>query len=159
MWIKRVPTRYAHYVRHFVPAMGAGLRPELAGIVGAAYSPNQYDYPYSPSTTELRVEEHRSDRGVLGRAAPVNLRRGEITMRTRSDFEYEVARFHLERRWGGGSPMLMVHNEAQAERAVMTIRTGGSMLGFEATEQWRDAGEGRVQARLAWEEHDLREQT
>lgn len=154
MWIKRVPTRYAVDFRHFVPAMGADLKPELNGIAGISYSPSQYDYPYAPNTTEFIVEEHRSDRGVLGRGTPVNLRRGAITMKMRSDFDYEPARFHLEHRWGSGSPMLIVHNEAQAERAVMVVRTGGSLLGFETDTAWPDGGEGRSMGQLTFVEHD-----
>jgi hypothetical protein len=154
MWIKRVPTRYAVDFRHFVPAMGADLKPELNGIAGISYSPAQYDYPYAPGGTEFIVEEQRSDRGVLGRNPPVNLRRGAITMKMRSDFDYEPARFHLEHRWGGGSPMLIVHNEAQAERAVMAVRTGGSMLEFATDTAWPDGGEGRNAGQLTWVEHD-----
>jgi len=154
MWIKRVPTRYAYDFRHLVPAMGANQKPELAGIAGPSYSPNQYDYPYSPSMTEFIVEEQRSDRGVLGRSNPLNLRRGAIRMKMRSDFDYELARFHLDHRWGEGAPMLIVHNEAQAERAVMATRVGGSMLGFETDVGWPDGGEGRSQGELTFIEHD-----
>lgn len=154
LWIKRVSTRYAKYFRHYVPAMGADLKPELAGMAGVSYSPLQYDYPYAPSTTEFMVEEQRSQRGVLGRSVPVNLRRGEITMKMRNDFAYEEARWHLETLWGRGTPMLIVHNDAQAERAVMAVRTAGSMLGFETDASWPDGNEGRNMGRLAWQEHD-----
>jgi hypothetical protein len=157
MWMKRMSTRYAKSFRHFVPAMGANQRPELAGLAGVSYSPNQYDYPYAPSSTEFHVEEQMSDRGVLGRSLPINLRRGEIVLKMRNDFEYETARFHLEQRWGRGHPMLIVHNEAQAERAVMAVRTGGSMLGFETDASWPDGNEGRNQGRLSFQEHDRRE--
>lgn len=158
MWIKRVPTRYAHDFRHFIPAMGASLKPELSGIVGISYSPAQYDYPYAPNTTTLMVEEHKSDRGVLGRGTVSNPRHGEITVKNRTDFDYELCRFHFEQRWGGWapSPMLIVHNEAQTERAVMADRAGGSMLGFETDSSWPDGGEGRNQGRLSFSEHDPR---
>lgn len=154
MWLKRWDVRYGKYWRLFVPAMGADQKPEINGILGPSYSPLQYDYPYAPSGTEFIVDEQRSDRGVLGRSAPVNLRRGAIRMKMRSDFDYELARFHLEHRWGGGSPMLILHNEAQAERAVMATRVGGSLLGFQADTGWPDAGEGRVEGELTWQEHD-----
>jgi hypothetical protein len=156
MWVKRVPTRYAADFRHFVPAMGANQKPELAGIAGSMYSPNQYDYPYAPSTTTLLVEEHMSDRGVRGHGTLAAPRHGEIVMKMRNDFDYELARFHLEHLWGGweASPMLIVHNEAQAERAVMAVRTGGSMLGFETDSDWPDGGEGRSKGRLSFAEHD-----
>lgn len=159
MWMKHIPTRYGVNFRHFVPAMGANQRPEINGIAGISYSPNQFDYPYDPTRTQLVVEEQMSDRGVLGRGTPVNLRQGEIAMKMRNDFEYEPARFHLERLWGElDSPMLIVHNEAQAERAVMARRVGGSMLGFGASDtEWADAGEGRSHGQLSWLEHDKAE--
>lgn len=156
MWIKRVPQRSAHDFRHFVPAMGSAQKPELSGIVGLSYSPAQYDYPYAPSTTVLSVEEHVSDRGVRGRGSITNARHGQITIKNRNDFDYELARFHFEQRWGGWtpSPMLIIHDANQAERAVMVDRAGGSMLGFETDSEWPDGGEGRNRGRLSFVEHD-----
>ena len=153
-WLKRFPLRVGTYWRLFVPAMGADQKPEINGVLGQSYSPSQYDYPYAPSTTEFLAEEQRSDRGVLGRSAPVNLRRGAITMKMRSDFDYEAARFPIEHRWGDGAPMLVVHDASQAERAVLAVRTGGSLLGFETDTAWPDGGEGRRMGRLEWVEHD-----
>jgi hypothetical protein len=156
MWIKTVSPRSAVDFRHFVPAMGSSLKPSLSGIVGLSYYPTQYDYPYAPSTTTMRVEEHLSDRGVRGLGTVANPRQGDITMKMRSDFEYELARFHFEQRWGGWapSPMLIIHDTTQAERAVMAVRTSGSMLGFESSTEWPDAGEGRRIGRLSYVEHD-----
>ena len=156
MWIKTVSPRSAVDFRHFVPAMGASLKPQLSGIVGLSYYPSQYDYPYAPSTTTLRVEEHYSDRGVRGLGTVANPRHGDITMKLRSDFEYELARFHFEQRWGGWapSPMLLIHDNMQAERAMMADRATGSMLGFVSDSEWPDGGEGRSQGRLSFVEHD-----
>ena len=156
MWIKRVTPRIAHDFRHFVPAMGSNQKPELAGIVGLSYSPAQYDYPFAQNTTSLMVEEQVSDHGVRGRSSITNARQGAITIKNRTDFDYEMARFHFEQRWGGWtpSPMLVIHDANQTDRAVLVDRAGGSMLGFETDSDWPDGGEGRNRGRLEFVEHD-----
>jgi hypothetical protein len=50
--------------------------------------------------------------------------------------------------------MLIVHDTSQAERAVLAVRVGGSLLGWETDTAWPDGGEGRRMGRLEWVEHD-----
>lgn len=150
MWLKRFPLRSAKYWRLFVPAMGANQKPSINGLLGLSYGLTQYDYPFAPSDTELIVEESESEAGYLGRSSPMARRGGEITVKCRSDFDYELARYHLEQRFGSGSPMLIVHDDAQAERAAMAVRPKGGRFGFRSDEQWPDGAEGRRIGQFPW---------
>lgn len=151
MWLKRFPVRMASAVRLYSVAMGAGLKPQVAGMLGLSFSLGQYDKPFAPSDTELVVREETNESGWTGRG-PRRLRRhGSIIVKTRSAFEYDQLRYHLEGRYAAGAPMLIVHDDSQAERAVMAQRPAQGRFGFHGVADWPD--ELRT-GEFAWQEMD-----
>ena len=156
MWLKTFAFRAAAAWRHYVPAMGAGLKPQIAGKVGLSLGLNQYEKPFAPSDAELVVKEEAAESGWIGRG-PRRLRRtGTVMVKTRTPFEYDQFRYHFEQRFAAGAPMVIVHDDSQADRAVMAIRRDTGAFGFRtpnATE-WPDAF--RV-GEFSWVECDPRE--
>lgn len=138
MWLKRFSVRMANAVRIYSVAMGAGLKPSINGKLGLSLALNQYDKPYEPSTTDLVVQEETNESGWTGRGPRRPRRYGSIRIKTRTDYEYDQFRYHLEQRFGGGSTMVIVHDDSQAERAVMAQRAGGR-FGFQGVADWPDA--------------------
>lgn len=135
-WLCRFPTRAARYWRLSIPAMGAGLRPQLVGWwLGLAYAPLDLTRPHSPNQSELLVEELTSERGWQGRGAAAIRRLGVLRLKLTNGFEYDLARYHLEGHFGRQRPMWIVHDDSQAERAVLAIRPTGQ-LGFELPTSW-----------------------
>lgn len=150
MWLKTFSPRAGSAIRHFIPAGGAGFIPYINGKVGLSLGLNQYDKPFIPSDTELQVTEERNEAGYEG-SGPRRLKRfGSILVKTRSLFEYDQFRYHLEQRFGGGVPMVIVHDRAQAERAVLAKRDGGR-FGFRGEGDWPD---GFRKGEFAWREID-----
>jgi hypothetical protein len=145
MWIKRVPTRYAKYFRHYVPAMGASQRPEINGIVGPAIAFDR-DMGELVDATDLRAEESRSARGVVGRGDLDVSRSGSLPIQLPSVFAYEDLRFHLQRY--EKSPGLLIFDEARAEQAVMVHRPLGRLGFAQSRQSFYPAGQ------LHFEEHD-----
>lgn len=153
MWLKRFSVRYANAVRIYSVAMGAGLKPSINGKLGLSLALNQYDKPFEASTTELVVREETNESGWTGRG-PRRLRRhGSILIKTRTDYEYDQFAWHLEEKFAGGSTMVIVHDDAQADRAVMAQRDGGQ-FGFKGVSDWPDTF--RV-GEFSWAECDPKE--
>lgn len=154
LWLKRVPTRYAHDFRHNIPAMGADLKPELSGIVGMAFSFDR-DRGDLVDVNDMRGEEHRSDRGVVGRGTMDIARNGSMPIKFTTLFEYEAARFHLLRYDGTVTghpiPALLVFDESRAEQALMVHRPLGRHGFRQEPGYFYPAGE------IAYAEHDPRE--
>jgi hypothetical protein len=135
-WLCRFPTRAARYWRLSIPAMGTGLRPQLVGWwLGMSYAPSDLRRPLAANQSELLVEELTSERGWQGRGAAANRRLGMLHLKLTTVFEYDLARYHLEGHFGRGRPMWLVHDDSQAERAVLAIRPAGT-LGFELPTNW-----------------------
>lgn len=153
MWLKAFSPRTTYAYRHFIPAGGAGFIPYINGKCGLSLALNQYDKPYIPSDTELMVTEETNEAGWTGTGPFRQRRKGSIKIKTRSAFEYDQFRYHFEQRFAGGCPMVIVHNRAQAERAVMAKFTGGG-FGFRGDADWPDAFR---QGEFSWLEVDPRE--
>ena len=155
MWIKRLAvTRYAHDIRHFVPAMGANQLPNLTGIVGVSYAFDR-DLGELVDATDFRADQQRSDRGVDGFGTSDIARNGRIPISLPSLFDYEAFRFHLQRYDGTATgtpiPALLIFDEARAEQAVMAHRPTGR-LGFEQNRSYFYPS-----GKLEYVEHDPRE--
>lgn len=159
-WLKRIPVRSAKSTRLFIPAMGANQKPSINGIVGLSYSPNQYDLPFDDSSTMALVEEERSEVGVLGRGTRVAPRHGRIVTKMRGEAEYELARYHLERRFVEQfSPMLIVHDEAQADRAALGVHQAGESFGFTVDGSLPYGEDPHRKGEFGWVENDVKELT
>lgn len=148
-WLKRFPTRTAKYGRLRIPAMGSGLKPQVVGVwSGLAYVPPELGLPHVPDQDEFTVEEMLAPSGWRGRNLPAVVRAGTIGLKLTSQFEYELARYHLQGHFGRGRPMWIIHDDVQADRAVLAIRPQGR-LGFA-----RDPGWFYPNAAIEWLEHE-----
>lgn len=148
MWVAQFPFRSAKYWRVFVPAMGAGLKPIVNGLVGLSVAVNP-DMGDLVDANDLMAQEERSEAGYLGRGPRALVRGGALTIKS-SLFDYEQLRFHLQR-FGAGVPGVLVFDEARAEQAVMAVRPLGRMA-FRRDRSW-----SYPHGELPWEEHEPRE--
>lgn len=120
-------------VRVFIAAMGSGLRPELAGLMlgkswTSAYAqikPAEFGRP-NLIRTVTRSPHAQSVSSEIG-----SYRTSEIHLRAESWEEYATARYHLEELYtADGKPMVVIHDDEQAERALLSLHPGGE-TGFE----------------------------
>ena len=148
-WLKRFASQSARYWRIFVPAMGAGLKPQVVGLwVGLTYEPGFVNFPVQEDQDELVVAQTESEAGWLGRGFATPRRTGTIHLKLTTTAAYDTARTHLQKNFGKGRPMWFVPDDAKTERAVLTIRPR-EPLGFT-----RDLGWFYPQASIAWQEHE-----
>lgn len=113
--------------RVFFPAMGAGLRPELAGLMlGQSFAPGHaqvkpMDFG-NPNLlrTVTRTAQAQSTSAEIGR-----FRSGRIRLRAETWFEYAFARYHFEELYAGGRGMVLAHNDESVERALFAMHPGG----------------------------------
>jgi hypothetical protein len=151
MWLKGFPVRGSKYGRLRMPAMGAGLRPRFRAYPGLSYKRTRYDVPFSDDTDVLKVQEVVTPAGVRGRGTRSNPRRGVIHFQMHEEsFEYPLFRDHVLTKFGRGAPMCIVHDDQQADRAVLAIREGEAELGTQVTADRLTQRVGIV----PWVEHD-----
>lgn len=153
LWLKHFLPRSGNAYRHFIAAGGAGFKPYINGKAGLSLGLNQYDKPFMASDTELIVTEETNEAGWIGTSARRQRRTGTIQIKTRSLFEYDQFRYHFEQRFAAGAHMLIVHDESQAERAVVAKLSGGA-FGFHGVVDWPD---GFRVVQFNWLELDPRE--
>lgn len=131
------------YWRYNIDAMGAGLKPEIAGLyVGSYFSPShQVVKPFSFGDSEL-----------LPRADPspvVEQRRGSVHLKLAGDLEFEQARYHFDGLLFRGRPMWLVHDDEEAEKSHLVLRVAGT-TGIKVEEgDWSE-----FQVRFDWEESE-----
>jgi hypothetical protein len=138
-WLWRHAARSANYVRLYVPALGVGLKPKVVGLwCGLSYSPTHLYRPSNPDQDFFMVEEAVTPTGARGRGRPGRYRQGTIRLKMADYHEYELARYHVQFLFGGGRPTWLVHDEDQADRAVLAERPGNGVLGLarEAGSNW-----------------------
>ncbi len=127
-WVKRFDFRAYRYVRFFVGAMGAGLKPEIVGLwLGLSYRPRPFDFPWTDEADEIVTDED-----------PVtNVRRvGTQGIRLETDAEYELARYHLQSHFGYRRPTWLCPDETRGDRTMLVRRAPASPLRFEYDGQW-----------------------
>lgn len=146
MWLKRFPFRSAKYWRLFVPAMGANQRPSANGVFGLSLA-FERDLGDLVDANELQTDPQRSEAGYLGRGVRAVTRSGALPIRWATLFEYEQARYHLQR-FGNGAPALIVFDEARAEQALMAIRPDGRQAFRQGRDYFYPHGT------LAFQEHE-----
>lgn len=136
--------------RLVIPAMGAGLRPQIVGLyLGLSWQPGEYlDLPWAEEETELVYAEARSSAGWVGAADLARGRVGELNVRLDDYLAYDFARYHLEGHFGRRRPTWILYDEDQAERAVLAVRPPGR-AGFRFDRGW-----GYRQATVSWVEHE-----
>ena len=124
--------RAGYAVEVFVAAMGAGLRPELTGLMlGKSWSPayaqiKPFDYGrHHVIRTITRSAHAQSVSADVGR-----FRQGTMRLRAESWEEYATARYPLEDLYLAGHAMVLMHSDEEAERAALVIAPAGQ-AGFE----------------------------
>jgi len=130
-WLIRFPARTANFVRFYVPAMGAGLAPRIVGLwCGLSYSPLHLYRPHAVDQNVMSVEETVLPSQWRSQSRKYFGRQGSVKLRMADWHEYELARYHLQFVFGAGRPTWIVHDEDQADRAVLAMRPGNSLLGL-----------------------------
>lgn len=138
--------------RFFVPAMGAGLKPEIVGIyVGRSWRlVHAQQWPTDHGKPELIYQEVISPEAWAAPGDVAKRDRGELNIQLDSFEEYALARYHIEQLFMARKPMWLVHDDDQAERSVLTYAPPGvAGFGFEA-------GWFPQQGRIPWVEHEPR---
>lgn len=138
-WLMRVPFRAGNAIRFNVPAMGVGLKPQITGLwVGLSYSPAHLYRPHSPDNDFMVVEESVTPSGWRGHGRAGYPRQGAVRLKMEDWWEYELARYHLQFVFGRSRPTWIIHDEDQADRAVLADRIGNTELGLprEAGSNW-----------------------
>lgn len=142
----------AKAVRIFVPAMGAGLKPEIVGLhLGLGWSPEHaLRKPYSHGKIRLVYEVERSPEGWAAAGTIGKLRVGQPGLRLERS-EYPQARYHIEELFFARKPMWLVMDTNEAEKARYVVAPPGD-AGFEIADgQWSGwVGE------VPYEEHEPR---
>lgn len=152
-WLKRFPVRAARYWRLRIPAMGATLKPQIVNAwLDLSWSPTLLDTPTAPDAHELGADEGRTTTGWVSRSGIWVRRRGRVSMRLLSTFEYDLARDLIQYQFGLNRPMWIVHDEEQADRAVLAVPVLGTI---EIEHRSRDWFYGRVA--FEWVEHQPKE--
>lgn len=146
-WGQRFPVRAGKYWRTFVPAV-ASFRPQLVGVyLGLAWSPPVFDWRWAEDDDELGGATYETDRGWVGSAGPWNRRSGTLRIRLASDADYDMARLMFHGFFRRRSPMWLIHDINQAERAVLAIRPNG-VMGWGYERNWLN----KRQAEIPWVE-------
>lgn len=149
-WLRRFsPVRSYESFRLYVPAMGAGLKPQIRGLyVGKSLSPRPYDFPTYDEPFEPMMEVIESEAGWRGVNALTIRRQGTIGLRMRSVIEYDQARYHLVGHFARNRPMWVVFDQYQADRSILVVQNGGFAFGFDGAWLYRRA------LNIPWVEHE-----
>lgn len=118
--------------RFVVDAMGAGLKPEVAGgYIGKYFSPaHQVIKPFSYGESELLASADPSP--VIER------RRGQVHLKLAGDLEFEQARYHFDGLFFRERPMWLVHDDEEAEKALLVKRVPGSTGLIQVEGDWSE---------------------
>lgn len=138
-----------HAVQVFIPAMGAGLVPELAGLaVGLSFRPARA--PQKPDVfgkTNLTHSQSRSESAQDASGELGAYRSQDLVLLMDSWDEYLTALYPLQELFiKRRKPTVVIPDDEQAERAALTMAPPGSM-GFEVPE-----GQFLPEIRIPWEE-------
>lgn len=122
-------------VRVVFAAMGAGLAPELAGLMlGKTYVPGHAQVkPADYGKPNLLRVTTRSPQAQAAGSEVGRFQSGILHIVTTSREEYTIARYSLEDLYMGGHGMVLLHNDQEAERARFVFAPAGRS-GFEIPE-------------------------
>lgn len=147
-WAINFPDRAATYWRLRIPAMGAGLVPQIVGAwLGLSYSPGFLLTPWGDDSNTASFEEVVSEYLWRGRGPVAQANDGALGIKLLTEFDYELARYHLDGIFGSGKPTWICYDQAQAERMFLALRPQGRQ-GFELAQGWWPR-----QARINYVEH------
>jgi hypothetical protein len=125
-----------HYYRFNIPAMGAGLQPNVPCLqLGLSYQPLAFYRPYMEHRTKLASSMITSPAGYVGRGTRGLNRSGSYNLRADvTDYEYLQARLHIEELFGSGRKTWFIADQDRATEAFCAIRPDGEQ-GFERPTQ------------------------
>jgi hypothetical protein len=109
-------------VRLNIPAMGAGLKPELVNLmIGMWFSPEHAMIkPFDFGMTELTYKEIVSPQAQAGAGEIGSRIVGEVGLKLADRNEYALARYHLEQlAFKKRRPMVLIHDDEEAEKTQM----------------------------------------
>jgi hypothetical protein len=122
-WGITFPVNAGVWWRLNIPAMGAGLLPQVVGLyLGMAWDPGFFDNPWGEDQTDLVTIEAVSDRGWRGRGPTVPPKAGDIGLKLPTEDVYDVARYHIGGHWSAGRPMWICYDQEEAERTFLALR-------------------------------------
>lgn len=142
----------AKAVRVFVPAMGAGLKPEIVGLhLGLGWSPeHSLKKPFSHGKIRLVYDVERSPEAWAAAGTIGKLRVGTPNLLLKRS-EYPQARYHIEELFLARKPMWLVMDVNEAEKARYVVAPSGD-AGFEI----RPGEWSGWQGEFDYEEHEPR---
>jgi hypothetical protein len=126
-------------VRLFVPAMGAGLKPEIVGIhAGVAFSPEHAVVkPFTHGRVETLYEEFASPQAWVAAGEIAKRRTDEPRLKLADRSEYARARYHIEGLFFARKPAWYVPDDEEAEKAWYAVKPPG-VAGFSVEGDWSE---------------------
>ena len=108
-------------VRLNIPAMGADLKPELVNVMlGMWFRPEHAVVkPFDFGQRELTYEEVVSPQAQAGAGEIAQRIVGQVHLKLASRDEYELARYHLEQLAFRRRPMVLIHDDDEAEKTQL----------------------------------------
>ena len=105
-------------IRLNIPAMGAGLKPELVNVMcGMWFRPEHAQVkPFDFGQRELTYKEIVSPQAQAGAGEIASRIVGEVRLKLASRDEYALARYHLEQLAFRRKPMVLIHDDEEAEK-------------------------------------------
>lgn len=131
----------AHEIEVRVAAMGAGLRPEIAGLmVGQLWAPEHAaEKPYDFFLPSSLRQQHRDVHAQWTEGGMGSYRDGTLRIKCGSFWEAEIGALHIEDLFGSrGRGMVTIPDDETAERAVFSFVPPGERVGFvvEPGKEW-----------------------
>lgn len=124
------------YWRLLIPAMGAGLRPQVGGFwLGPSWQPPAINRPLGEDDHTPLAEASVTPWNWEGRTLTTPQRSGEITIELIDDASYLTADEHIRDQYVR-RPMWVVVDEAKAERAFLARWPLGTRAGFGVPEDY-----------------------
>jgi hypothetical protein len=138
-WFVRFPGRAAIAIRPDIPALGAGIKPVVPGLYsGSTLTPAHFDTPFEDEGDELKVVEHETDAGWVGRGRATPRRSGVIRCQLLDEHSYDTTRLHLQGYFGAGHLMWLVHDTDQGDRTILVQRPVARLaFGITPSYSWR----------------------
>ena len=136
-WAILFDTRMGTSFRFDIDAMGAGNVPTVSGIwLGLAHEvPEDFDMPWSEDMDRLNVIRTASEAGWLGLGNATPQRVGQLGIRIRDTFRYDIHRLHYRSLYGAGVPSWVWFDRDQGERGMCIVRPDGQW-GFGYDREW-----------------------
>lgn len=137
------------------PAMGAGLRPELAGMMlGTLWAPEHAPQkPFDWARPHQLGQQNRSPHAQWSDGVAGSYREGQVIIWCSSFAEAETGRRHIETLYGARRHgMVVIHDDEVAERALFSVCPPGP-VGFRTEGDW---GYPQVTIPVAEEDPEIR---